>query len=184
MLFLGWAFGGYYLKLPWGTYGTSFGGRRTGFTIGFPEWWTVLAWRHEDDDFGRARHGWEWRAELADVILGRAKYREGAPEVHRIRVQMPEREYTGTATLRDDSWKRPLWFRKTIRRAHIDMDEGHAVPVPGKGENSYDIDDDAIYGLTCRAGTPAEAAMAVYESAMYARGKYASASWLPEKAAS
>lgn len=44
-----------------------------------------------------------------------------------------------------------LWMRKCIR-AHVDCPKG--VPVPGKGENSWDCGDDAYFGQTCSIERP------------------------------
>ena len=52
--------------------------------------------------------------------------------------------YTGTAKHTRRTWKRR--FSTQVSDGYeIDMQEG--IPFPGKGENSWDIDDDAYYGF-------------------------------------
>lgn len=153
-------------------------GVRTGITL-WDDWLRVF-WRHNSDTGKKI--GREWGVHLLDVLLGRTQYREGAAHVHRILVPMPERGYTGTCILRDDSWKRSRWFRKTIRRAHIDMDEGEQIPVPGKGENAWDCDDDAIFGLTTPAHDVTEAVLAIQASAARTRERHGGRKWTPKVA--
>ena len=123
--------------------------------------------------------GRQWSCFVLDKLLGRARYREGEPEAHRVAVPMPEGSYGGTCVMRADSWKRPLWFRSTIRRAHIDMDDGQHVPVPGKGENSWDQGEDGIHGITCPAETVEQAVAAIVESAERQRRRYGGRGWTP-----
>lgn len=164
-----------------------------------PRWW-----RHdkEDAEYGLTFYGedwrlsWKWGADpmswssrdpkwkngtrsLKDVFFGPMQYREGFPETHRIAVPMPEGAYTGTCVMRDDSWKRPFWFRQIIRRAHIDMDKGQQVPVPGKGENGWDCGEDGIFGMTCPARDVQGAVAHVRASAMRDRERHGGRNWKP-----
>lgn len=151
-------------------------GVRTGFTL----WgdWLRFFWRHNSDTGEKI--GREWGVHLLDVLLGQHVYREGAAYVHRITVQMPEGSYTGTCTLRPDSWKRARWFRKTIWRAHVEMDEGQQIPVPGKGENAWDCDEDAIFGSTFPCRTADHAAERMRASALETRTRHGGGlAWRP-----
>jgi hypothetical protein len=139
------------------------------------------SWNENPMEF-RSRDAW-WRRGsfyVLDFLLGRHVYREGEPKSYRISVPMPEGSYTGTCVMRYDSWKRPRWFRKTVRRAHIDMDEGQQVPFPGKGENSWDCGQDGIFGMTCTARDVPDAISQVYASAMRSRERYGGPNWKPE----
>jgi hypothetical protein len=125
--------------------------------------------------------GWYRCAHLLDLLLGRAKYQAGAPEVTSVLIPMPERAYRATVSLQNDSWKSPLWFRRIIRRAHIEMEPGEQIPVPGKGENSWDCGEDAIYGFTTPARDVAAAIAAVCESALRDRARYGGGvNWVPK----
>lgn len=141
-----------------------------------------LAWAwNADPNSWRSKNPW-WRKGMwhpADTLLGRAVYTQGAPEVYRIEVPMPEANYMGTCTLRNDTWKRPRWFTRTLRRADITMDEGAQVPFPGKGENSWDCGEDGIFGMTCPARDVPEAIASVVESALRSRAKNGGRDWKP-----
>jgi hypothetical protein len=142
----------------------------------------VIQWRCDDSSWSSRTGpaaGWQWSCFVLDKLLGGAKYREGEPETHRIAVPMPEATYHGTCVLSADSWKRPLWFRKTVRRAKVDMDEGQQVPFPGKGENSWDCGEDGIFGMTCPAASVDDAVRAIQESANRQRRKYGGRNWSP-----
>lgn len=80
---------------------------------------------------------------------------------------MPEGAYVGTVEFKADTWKRKRWpWPRTVYRAYIE------VPNPpkfaGKGENSWDCDDDGFFGMTCEARTFHQAIQA-YEGAVYER---------------
>jgi hypothetical protein len=58
---------------------------------------------------------------------------------------------------------------KKQRHAHIEAPSG--VPIPGKGENSWDLDDDAIYGMTSGAKSVKEAVSKFMESVRKTRSE-------------
>ena len=97
--------------------------------------------------------------------MGRSKYSERDIETVRVNVPMPEGDYPATVQLDQAVWKRPRWpFAQKIHRADIELDK--PIPIPGKGENSWDLDEDAIFSLTTPAKTPQEAVDALVRSAM------------------
>lgn len=168
-----------HLALPFGSWwlgrgGQDSWGRASGVTL-WQDWLRVFWNQQQPNDEG----GWAWSVHLLDILLGKTQYREGAPTVHRIEVAMPERLYVGTCALHADSWKRPRWFRRTIRRATIDMDKGQQVPVPGKGENSYDCGEDAVFGITLPAATPDEAVAGLIASVLRSRARHGGPRWRP-----
>jgi hypothetical protein len=164
----------------WLAPGPGYVSREYKLSFAWEEWRVSWAWGGDPMSWS-SRDPW-WKngsRSLKDVFFGRMKYREGEPERHRIAVQMPEGTYTGTCVMRADSWKRPLWFRRVIRRAHIDMDKGQHVPFPGKGENSWDCGEDGIYGMTCVARDQYDAAAQVAASALRSRERYGGRNWKP-----
>jgi len=158
----------------------SHGDRTIGFRIFDGALWLDL-WINDDE--WRSKDPF-WKKTICirpmDIVFGRAKHssdQERAPILDTV-VKMPEGEYQATVILYTSTWKRPRgWWTKVIRRAEIEIPKG--IPVPGKGENSWDLDDDAIFGLTCPATTVEEAVQAVIESANRSREKYGGKSWLP-----
>jgi hypothetical protein len=119
--------------------------------------------------------------EWATLFFGRAKYsdrilEEGVP----VEIVMPEATYQGTAKRYVATWKRPRWPKaKSLMRVEIEVPTG--VPIPGKGENAYDMDDDAIFGTTANAETIEDGVKGLIASAMRDRKKYGGGEhWQPE----
>lgn len=99
-----------------------------------------------------------------------------------------------TKTERTDSWKR--WFTKkylsfNVRVGYYNEKKewiSQGVPVEGKGENSWDCDEDATYEMSF-PGTPYrknvkscfDAALYFWHDMMKSREKTGSAQWLPEQ---
>ena len=99
-------------------------------------------------------------------------------------VPMPEANYRGTVQLERRVWKRPRWPWPTMERtsASISMIEG--VPVPGKGENSWDCGEGAIHGTGSSEATPEAAVAQVVEAALEDRRRYGgSLDWRPSAVA-
>lgn len=109
-----------------------------------------------------------------DTILGKTKYASTTLTESEVMIPMPEGEHTARVTLTQDSWTRPrfpFWpFRKEMQRARVDIPKG--IGIPGKGENSWDCGDDAVYGLTTQASSVEEAIGKVVASALRDRIRY------------
>lgn len=112
-----------------------------------------------------------------DRLLGRKECTTVKGEPQPVIVPMPEGNYPGRAIREERVWKRKRWPWPSAKRADywIEMDIG--VPVPGKGENSWDIDDDAVFGTGGR--TVPEAVANVTRSALRQRERYAGPDWRP-----
>lgn len=124
-----------------------------------------------------------WHLTLApeplDWIFGRKDCVTTKGEPEPVIVPMPEGNYPGMARQETRVWKRKRWPWPSMVRSGwwIDMQVG--VPTPGKGENSWDIDDDAIYGTG--GSTRAEAIANVTAAALRQRERYAGDGWTPDK---
>lgn len=140
-------------------------------------WWNVFA-----DDSGWTAKRPRWRdgnINLRDLLLGKAQYKSELLETREISVAMPERAYTGTCELREDSWTRRRGGRRVLYRAYIEMQE--PIPFPGKGENSWDCGEDACHGMTCPAKTFAEAIAAITASVLRDRERRGGLDWRPQQ---
>ena len=142
-------------------------------------WWTV--WR---DPMG----GWDssvpkWRDgnfRPLDLLLGKHDYATREIESVETVIPMPERAYKAKVTLFESTWKRPRWFPKRVVRADIDCKDD-PIPHPGKGENSYDCDDDATFSMTTGPVRSIEQGIAqMVEYVLVARRKYGGRNWKPE----
>lgn len=127
----------------------------------------------------------EWRASdpwwvrgvslnLKDVALGRTRYicdKIGDP--FDVSIPMPEGNYRAVFQRQRQTWRRPRWF--SITRESYDIDIPKGIPFAGKGENSWDCDDDGLFGMGAE-GTVDEAVAKVQESVERSRRKYGHAS--------
>lgn len=134
-------------------------------------WHSNSSWSNKTP---RWRHG-NWHP--LDTLFGSTKHSSRLIRQATVDIPMPERSYPATINLTEDTWKRPRawWTSARIRRAIIDVEGG--IPHPGKGENSYDCDEDATYSLTTQARDEAEAIGAMVETVMRSRRKYGGANW-------
>lgn len=104
-------------------------------------WSTNLGW---SNNLPRWKSG---SFDFADFILGKSDYWNEDIDKMDVEIKMPEATYKGKAKLFVSHWKRPRWFEKTMNRVNIDVPEG--IPIPGKGESSYDCGPDATYSIIC-----------------------------------
>lgn len=138
-----------------------------------------ISWR-ADDHHSPHRWGWSWSVSVLDKLLGSPVYRADPHPTEFIgEVKMPERGYACTGRIARDSWRRPRWFRRTVVRAHVKMNTGEQIPIPGKGENSWDCGEDANYSQTFPAKTIEEALAHVAADAMRTREKRGGPNWRP-----
>lgn len=94
--------------------------------------------------------GWEWHCYLLDALLGDRRYSSVETGRETLTLVMPEGRYRADCVVDMATWQRPRWpwwpLTRRIERATIDFTP--PVGIPGKGENSYDCDDDATYSVT------------------------------------
>lgn len=176
-LHVGLFFGGFYFKVQglrdFGAMQRNWE-RTTGISLYHDR--LTLEWNCDDSSWSSTTgpaHGWQKSWALLDLLLGITRYTKGAAHHSTTVLSMPEGDYPCTVEMRTDSWSRPRWpFTKRITRATVEVEQG--VPVPGKGENSWDCGDDAIYSLTAPAKNVRGALRAFQESAMQSRHRYGS----------
>jgi hypothetical protein len=117
---------------------------------------------------------------VVDFLFGRTKYASKEIQSTEAEIVLNDGRHPLKVTLTEDSWKRPrLPKAKIVRRAKIESVKG--VPVPGKGENSWDCDDDAIFGSTFPSESLEDALSKFRESVLKTRERYGGKNWLPEK---
>lgn len=128
---------------------------------------------------GRDPNSWSkadgWRNSsfnLPDFLLGRQKYTNEVLQPYvEVVIPMPEKNYIGKCQIERCTWKRKRWpFEKSIIRAEINLEK--PPMFAGKGENSWDCDDDCIYAMTCGAKTVTEAITRYQEAVYRDRARY------------
>lgn len=148
-------------------------------------WWEF--W-HDDNGWSsktpRWRHGC-WHP--LDTFFGRSVHASELVETANVVIPMPEKGYRAVIELRRDTWKRPRSpFTQTIMRAHTEMKD--PIPIPGKGENSWDCGQDALHGSTAPAENVIAGIVDVMKSVLDSRRRHGDRAhygleWRPEEAA-
>lgn len=142
-------------------------------------WWSdpAMNWGRNTNRFPAFHLSINWK----DLLLGKERHElKHLTDWQEIVVPMPEGSYRGKVRIEQRTWSRPRWPWKRVRTAaDIDMIEG--VPVPGKGENSWDCGEDAIMGMGSEPTVP-DAIAAVVRSALRDRERYGgSVDWRPRE---
>lgn len=136
-------------------------------------WWEFWHPRHEwTSGTPRWRHG---NFNLTDFVLGQRAYSTVEDEPVLVVIPMPEASYPAAVTMETATWKRPRWpWPLIIRCADVellDTTDGKPgyIPVPGKGENSWDCGPDGIFGSSFPAKSVEEAIGKMVGSALQDR---------------
>lgn len=94
-------------------------------------------------------------------------------------VPIPEKNYPATyeITRYRNLYKRPIGVLRDLLfggRVHYgtQINPGENIPIPGKGENSWDCDDDAIHSISIGGRSVDEAISKMVESALSTRRRY------------
>jgi hypothetical protein len=110
-------------------------------------------------------NGWHFMVDLKDLLLGRTKHLRLPNEVEarNLWINMPEGRYPARMIVTRELWLRErilsvfrrwpkvdeLLGPEFLYRAHVVIPGG--IPEPGKGENSWDLDDEATQEITLAA---------------------------------
>lgn len=138
-------------------------------------WWSL--WLNNSGM--RSRNWRDGSFHIDDFILGRNQYSETKRQSYETYLIMPEGRYPATVELFTSIWKRPRWpWAMRVQRANVTVPGG--VPVPGAGENSWDMDDDAIFEGVYPASTIEDGLAALRESVLRDRQHHAGEGWVPD----
>lgn len=121
-----------------------------------------------------------------DLLFGKQRYHKNIlTEATPITITIPgdPAPYPATVALEHPVWTRSRWPWWPLRREHYtaDIEIPAGIPIPGKGENSWDIDDDAVYGMSTPATTIDEAVAAVVASVERDRKRHGWPGWTPRR---
>lgn len=140
--------------------------------------WNVWTPVHEwDSRTPKWRNGgvFLWSAVFGDTTCATV-----TGDVVSVEIPMPEGVYRGTATVETRTWTRPRWpFGAWHTGRSITVDCPGGVPHPGKGENSWDCDEDATFASSTRARTVGEAVGQFVGHVLERRQRYGGAGWRP-----
>lgn len=123
-----------------------------------------------------------WRDGFFDVpqfLLGKQSYTHEEGRVAVAVAHFPEGDYLVTLTWVQETWTRPRWPWPLHRRG-IEIDAGETgVPIPGKGENSWDCGENALLS-TGSSATTVEGALADFvRHVTERRERYGGLHWRP-----
>ena len=131
-----------------------------------------IYWNYRDWLFGRSIHSESSHRDYALGVKRQDYY-----------LEMPEGRYKMKLDYYTSYWHRPRSpFVRSIERVTITPEK--PVPIPGKGENSWDMDEDATHSSTMpvKGRTPEELIADFKQNSMKRRERYGGKNWLPESA--
>lgn len=114
-------------------------------------------------------------------LLGRQKTVVAHDDPINMIVPMPEGDYpviVQRVTLRHWRNRTPFYKRIVVR---YDIESESGIPIPGKGENSWDLDDNAIFSAGYACDTSYEALAKFAEYILERRLKYGGEGWIPDE---
>lgn len=136
-------------------------------TIYFSLWENTHEWRKNQPKW------WDFSFNPANFFLGRPTYSQIDGQPVEATVTLPEGSYPVTVTLFESRWKRPRWpWERKMIRAEVNCGERGIPSHAGKGDNGWDMDDDATFGMTCPETTVAGAVKRLEASILRDRERY------------
>jgi len=146
--------------------------RKIGMSVHHGKVWLSL-WENPMEGGRDDPWWWEFSWSPVDTLLGRRKYSRQELLTTAATVSLPERDYPVNVAIFESTWKRPRWPWPTkLIRADIDSIEKGIPAHAGKGENSWDMEDDAVFSMTTIADTPEEAVKKMADSILRDRRRY------------
>lgn len=116
------------------------------------------------------------RLRVRDLLLGRKAYTKTELRREDVGIPLDGREYAGVWTLTREEWKRPRWPFRSHERVGSWIEVEQPPAFAGKGENSWDCGDDAIFGCGSNAVTAAPAIGDYIKAVLRNRERYGEAS--------
>lgn len=132
------------------------------------------------DPHGGHYRWWQWISiNLEDLLKGKTKYESKVVKTERVDIPMPEGCYPATIEWSESVWKPSRWFSKRSYSALVRPDK--PIPIPGKGENSWDCDEDAVWSAGVQGKTAWEVVGNMVSTVMHSRFNYGNGTdWRPE----
>lgn len=146
-------------------------------------WWKIWA---DPNNWSSQTPRWrDGNFSVVDAILGEQKTTTEVIDRRNVEIPMPEGCYRGISTLERVTVERPRWFADRFVSATVSMDPRDderlsPIPLPGKGENAWDCDEDALYRSSVRVSTHAEAIGKVVAGVLRSRHQRGGFDWRPE----
>jgi hypothetical protein len=136
--------------------------------IDISQWDIHISLWHDDSGWTKEKPWQYLHVDLLKLIFGDTKYETRDLSSEDVEVVMPEASYPATIRMFESTWTWPR-FKPQMRVVRADVELKKPIPVPGKGENSWDCGEDGIYGGVYCASTSQEAVEAIRASALRQR---------------
>jgi hypothetical protein len=114
-----------------------------------------------------------------DILFGRTKCTTEQLDAQPADVVLPEATYPVRVVIERRVWTRKRWPGIWQERTNATVESEKGIPIPGKGENSYDCEDDAYFSIGTPTQTVTDAARYAAERVMETRARYAGRDWVP-----
>lgn len=105
-----------------------------------------------------------------DIFLGKTEHKKTILSNQEGRLELPEASYAITYELGVQTWKRSRWFTKAANYVKAECKEG--IPVPGKGEDSWNCGDQLLYSTSGEGKDVNVGRQALYDAVKRTRDMY------------
>lgn len=138
-------------------------------------YWHLLS---DPDNWSDSVPKWrDYSINIKRLIEGKKEHTSELLEEKSIKLCLFEKDYFGTGKLFSNSAK-DRWGR--IKKSLIvELSFPNGIPIPGKGENGWDCEEDAIYQFNYPASSIDVALEDAHQSVLNRRLKYGGKNWLP-----
>lgn len=139
-------------------------------------------------DFWGDPDGWGPRREwcihpiqgLLDLLFGKTRFSKISEPVRERWLHLPEGYVSADVTRYQITWKRPRLPFAHKKFWRVDIEPVFPIPIPGKGESSWDLDDDAIYEQSIPIYDISAAMDKFVEDVIKRRLRYGGYGWRPD----
>lgn len=146
-------------------------------TIWFELWNWDAGWSSEQPKWMSFNFG------VVDFLFGKRQHESKVIAESTGEIILNDGVHPVKLVLTEDTWRRPRMPKAQIAR-FVKVESEKGVPIPGKGESSWDCGDDAIFSTGYRVDTFDAALNQFRESVLKRRQQYGGSDWLPSEKAS
>lgn len=134
-------------------------------------WWSIWA---KEGEWNSTDPWWmSGSFDPLDFLFGMPHFESEVISTQDVLIPTPERVYEATFTLERRFGGRPRWpFKKEFRGSTVEVKDRAGVPVPGKGENSWDCGPNSIHSQSSPETNPHDAVMSFLRSVFRDRLRY------------
>jgi hypothetical protein len=155
-----------------------FGDSTRNYSISLFEEYISIEFHRDDYGFSDGWRGYYKMIDWKTILFGKQKYESKEIRRYLNHIEMLEGNYPCEVIHTEATWTRPR-FLKPIRVTRFEVIPDTPIPEPGKGENGWDIEDDALHSATVIANSLKEALKKVTDSVIKTRVKRAGKDWTP-----